>query len=139
MHLLTIAAFALLLQDATNEEWYGKTVQQLAGMNREAEDLLAHGKLEQASAIIAKGQPLESRLLSVPRPTLAAMEAASDCDHLYGRTFLLSHNYVWARMMFQKNLARWKNWMPQTPDTARRLKQAQDAIAECERKMDSHH
>ena len=37
--------------------------------------------------------------------------------------------------LFQKNLVRWKYWKPQTPDTAGRLKQAQDAIAECDRRI----
>jgi hypothetical protein len=61
------------------------------------------------------------------------MEAASDLDDLYGRMLLSNQHYVWAQTLFQKNLARWKYWQPQTPETARRMKQAEDAIAECER------
>jgi len=66
------------------------------------------------------------------------MQDASDLDDLYGQMLLSNRNYGWARLFFQKNLARWKNWKPQTPDTAARLKQAQDAIAECDRRMLDH-
>jgi hypothetical protein len=48
---------------------------------------------------------------------------------------LANHNYGWARMTFQKNVVRWKNWQPQTPESARRLKLAQAAVAECDRRM----
>jgi hypothetical protein len=51
---------------------------------------------------------------------------------------LSNRNYGWARLFFQKNLARWKNWKPQTPDTAARLKQAQEAIAETDRQLLDH-
>jgi hypothetical protein len=37
--------------------------------------------------------------------------------------------------MFQKNLARWRNWKPETAETARRSQQAKDEIAECDRGM----
>ena len=40
-----------------------------------------------------------------------------------------------ARMLFQKNIVRWKTWTPQTADTARRLRQAQEAVAECDRRL----
>jgi hypothetical protein len=63
------------------------------------------------------------------------MEAASDLDQLYGRMLLANHHYGWARLLFQKNLARWKNWTPQTPETARRSKLAASAIAECDRRL----
>jgi hypothetical protein len=63
------------------------------------------------------------------------MEASSDLDDLYGRMLLSNKHYVWAQTFFQKNSARWKYWQPQTPDTDRRLKQAQAAIAECDRGM----
>jgi hypothetical protein len=76
------------------------------------------------------------RLLSVQRPTLDAAEAASDLDDLYGRMLLANRHYGWARLQFQKNVARWKHWMPQTKETARRLKQAESAIAECDRRLD---
>jgi hypothetical protein len=120
-------------RDETKERWYGQTVEKLAAGNREAKSLLKSGKADAAAAIIQNGEPLASRLLSVPKPTLAAMEGASDLDDLYGRMLLSNRNYGWARLFFQKNVARWKNWTPQTPDTAARLKEAQAAIAECDR------
>jgi hypothetical protein len=111
-------------------------VEQLAARNREAESLLKNGKPDAAAALIQSGEQLASRLLSVPRPTLAAMEGASDLDELYGRMLLSNRNYGWARLFFQKNLVRWKNWRPQTPDTASRLKEAQSEIAECDRRIE---
>lgn len=119
--------------DPTVEEWYPEAVNQLAGMNREAEGLYQSGKFDAAAEIISKGQPIEDRLLSVPRPTLAAMEAASDRDDLYGRMLLRNLHYDWARSFFQKNAVRWKAWKPQTPDTERRRQRALSAIAECDR------
>ena len=122
-------------RDATKEAWYSETVQQLVGMNGEARSFFESGKSDQAAALIEKGQPLMSRLLSVPRPTLEATEAASDLDDLYGRMLLANRHYGWARLLFQKNLARWRHWQPQTPEAARRLQQAKAAIAECDRHL----
>src|SRR6185295_4893100 len=103
----------------TAEAWYGETVQQLSVLNREAESSFENHKPDQAAALIEKGQPMVSRLLSVSRPTLQAVEAASDLDHLYGRMLLSNRHYGWARLLFQKNLSRWRHWQPPTPDTAR--------------------
>jgi hypothetical protein len=145
VRLLAVLAVALLTscergpapqRDATKEAWYSETVQQLAGMNREAASLFESGKSDQAAALIEKGEPLMSRLLSAPRPTLEATEAASDLDDLYGRMLLANHHYGWARLLFQKNLARWRHWQPQTPEAARRLQQAKSAIAECDRHLE---
>ena len=119
--------------NATDQPWYAQTVEQVAGMNRDADRLFQSGKGDQAAAIIEKAQPLVKRLLDVPHPTLEANEAASDLDDLYGRMLLSNRHYGWARLMFQKNLARWKHYEPSTPETARRLKQAADAIDECDR------
>ena len=102
-------------------------------MNREAESFFAAGNSDSAAAVIQKGQPLMARVLAVPQPTREATVAASDLDHLYGRMLLANRHYGWARLLFQKNLARWKHWQPQTPDSVRRLKQAEDSIAECDR------
>jgi hypothetical protein len=104
-------------------------------MNRDAEVLLKGGKPDDAATVITKAQPLAARLLTAPRPTLPAMEAASDVEQLYANMLLANKNYGWARLSYQKNLSRWKNWRPQTEETARRLKQAQDGIAECDRRM----
>ena len=122
-------------RDPTAEPWYGQAVSELAGMNSEANALFQHGKKDAAAALIVKGEPLRDRLLRVTNPTLAAMEAASDLDELYGQMLLSNHNYGWARLLFQKNVARWRYWKPQTPETASRLKRARDEIAECDRKM----
>ena len=142
MRLLVILAAAFLAscqqapappRDATKEPWYRETVAQLTSMNREADSAFAAGKSDQAAALIEKGQPLVARLLAVPNPTLEAAVTASDLDDLYGRMLLSNRHYGWARLQFQKNLSRWKHWQPQTPETARLLKQAESAIAECDR------
>jgi len=121
--------------DLTQDPSYGTAVEQLAGMNRSAETLLKRGKSEQAAKIIADSQPLLTRLLSVARPTLQAMEAVSDCDQLYGQMLFANRHYGWARLAFQKNVTRWKAWKPPTAETAGRLKAATDAIAECDRRL----
>lgn len=121
--------------DPVTEDWYIPVTQELAAMNREAARLLREGKSDQAAAVITKGQALASRLLAAARPTLAATEAASDLDQMYAGMLLENRNYGWARLAFQKNVSRWKNWRPQSAETARRLKLAQDGIVECDRRM----
>lgn len=112
---------------------YAEAVQQLNQLNREAENLLRSGKTDEAAALVTKGQPMVKHLISVRRPTLAGLEAASELDELYGRMLLSNRHYGWARLQFQKNLARWTNWQPQTAETARRRKLAIAEIAECDR------
>jgi hypothetical protein len=121
--------------DPTTERWYGDTLAELVKTSGDAKALLQQGKSDAAAALITKGESLSGRLLAVPRPTLAAAEAASDIDQLYGQMLLSNHNYGWARLTFQKNLARWKHWKPQTPETAVRLNQAKSAIAECDARL----
>jgi hypothetical protein len=121
--------------DPVTEEWYAPAAAELAAMNRQAEKLLHDGKSDQAAALITKGQAIAGRLLTAPRPTLAAMEAASDLDQMYAEMLLGNRNYGWARLAFQKNVSRWKNWRPQTEETERRLKLARDGIAECDRRI----
>jgi len=121
--------------DPTAEAWYGETVQRLTVLNSEAENSFRSGNSSQAGAMITQGQPLMNRLLSVPRPTLAAVEAASDLDDLYGRMLLANRHNGWARLLFQKNLARWKNWNPQIEEAVRRRKLAESRIEECDRAM----
>jgi hypothetical protein len=41
----------------------------------------------------------------------------------------------WARSTFQKNVIRWKTWKPQTPETDRRRKAAEEAVAECDKRL----
>jgi hypothetical protein len=139
--LISFAAFCLAScasqpateRDVTKEPWYSQTVSQLASINREAENSFKTGKSDEAAALIQKGQSLEDRLVAVPRPTLEALEAASDLDDLYGRMLLSNRHYGWARLFFQKNVARWKHRKPQTSETEARLKQATSAIEECDR------
>jgi len=121
--------------DPTTEAWYSRTVEDLVAANGEAETDLAAGKSDEAAAAIVRGQGMEQRLLSVSRPTLAAEEAVSDLERLYGRMLLSNRHYGWARLAFQKNLARWRHWVPETPETIRRRKQAEADIADCDRRM----
>lgn len=121
--------------DVTKEAWYRQAVGQLAAAAHTADEAFAKGKPDDAAALIEKAEPLESQVLAVPRPTLAAMEAASDLDDLYGRMLLSNGHYEWAMFLFQKCSARWKYWQPHTASTARRLKLAEDEIAECNRRM----
>jgi hypothetical protein len=147
---LPIAAIVLLLlagcaappprteqpkSDPTRDAGYAEAVEQLAALDREAEGLLKRGRAEDAAAAIAQGQPLQIRLLAAPRPTLGAMEAVSDLDDVYARMLLSGHHDGWARMLYQKNFARWKNWTPANGETARRLRQAEDGMAECDRRL----
>ena len=118
---------------AVDQGWYKQAVEDLAMLEGEADKLFAAGRKDDAADLIQKAEPLASRVLGVPRPTLAATEAASDLDHLYGRMLLSNRRYGWARLEFQKNLVRWKYWQPQTAETARRLQQAKAAIAECDK------
>src|SRR3954454_3590606 len=119
--------------DPVTEAWYAPAIAELAGLNREAEALLKAGKADDAAARITKGQALSARLLAASRPPLEAMEAAADNESLYAGMLLANKNYGWARLSYQKNVSRWKNWRPQTDDTARRQKQALAGIAECDR------
>lgn len=121
--------------DPTADPYYAKTVEQLAAWTKQAEDLLAAGRADDAGIVVQRAQGLEARLLAAPRPTLAAMEACSDLDDLYGRMLMRNNQYGWARDFFQKNVVRWKAWKPQTEDTERRRKEALARVAECEKKM----
>jgi hypothetical protein len=80
-------------RNPTTEPWYGQTVAELAEVNREAKASFQRGKPDAAAVLIQKGESLSGRLLSVPRPTLAATEAASDLDQLYGQMLLSNRNY----------------------------------------------
>lgn len=118
--------------DPTTQAWYGNAVAELARLYKEAEAL--HKKNpDQASDLILQAQPVVSQVLGVPRPTLHAMELASDVDDLYGRMLSANRHYGSARLMFQKNVARWTHWRPQTEETVRRRKLAAAAIAEIDR------
>jgi hypothetical protein len=121
--------------DPANEKWYGQAVIDLAAINHQANDLFHKGKQDDAAALIENGETLSKRLLAIPHPTLAAVEAASDLDQLYGEMLFSNHNYGWARLMFQRNVARWKNQTPETAETVTRLKAAEEAIDRCDRRI----
>ncbi len=121
--------------DPAKDPVYTQTIDRLSALNRKAEDLLRAGRNQEAAAAITEGQPLQTRLLAASRPTLAAVEAASDLDDLYARMLLLNHHDGWARMTYQKDFARWRIWRPQTDETARYLRRAQAGMAECDRRL----
>lgn len=121
--------------DPAREAGYQEAVEQLTALNREAEALWKRGKSDQAAAAMTRGQSLQARLLAVPQPKLEALIAVSDLDDLYARMLLSNGHDGWARLLFQKNLIRWKMWKPQTADTARRLRETQARIAECDRHL----
>ncbi len=121
--------------DPTQDASYKETVAKIAQMSRDADTDFKAGKGDDAAALIERAQPLIKQVIEVNHPTLEAVEAASDIDDLYGRMLLSNHHYGWARLQFQKNLSRWKHWSPATPETERRLKQAQEEIDACDRKI----
>ena len=125
------------MPDPVTEPWYNETVTRIGARNAQARAALVDRDAKRAGAILAEAQPLAAKVLAAPRPTLAAMEAASDLDELYGRLLVQWREYGFARQTFQKNAARWKHWEPKTPDTERRLRAALDAIRECDRRIAS--
>lgn len=121
--------------DPTAEPAYAGTIQRLATMNVEAREHFEAGRRGEAAELVNAGIPLSKELLGVSRPTLEAMQAASDLDQLYGDMLLSNRHTVYAREFYQRNAARWRNWRPQTEDTRRRLREANDAIARCDREL----
>jgi len=122
-------------KDPTADAGYAKTVEQLAALTAQAEELFKAGRTDEASVVVQRGQALQARLLAAPRPTLAAMEAASNLDDLYGRMMIANKQYGWARDFFHKNAVRWKAWKPATEDTEKRRQEALARVAECEKLM----
>ncbi len=122
-------------QDPTAEAWYADAARQLAEWTREADGAYLSGKPDDAARLIKKAEPLRDKVVAVSKPTLAAMQAAADLDDLYARMLFGNRHYGWARLLFQKNVARWKHWDPQTPDTMRRYAAARTQVAECDQRM----
>jgi hypothetical protein len=119
--------------DPTAEPWYAAAVADVVRLQSEAEALLKEGRADEAGARVTETQPLTGKLLSVPKPTLEAVKAASGIDDLYGRMLMRNRHYGWARMQFQKNVARWRSWSPQTEETRQLRQHAEAAMAECDR------
>ena len=118
--------------DPTQTPIYSEATRELGVLAQQATQAFAKGNADEAAAKIEEAKPLMTRVLSVPHPTLAATEAAADLDDLYARMLLANRHYGWARLMFQKNVARWKHWQPVTADSQRRLKESQAGIAQCD-------
>jgi len=118
-------------KDETTEPWYAQTIGRVNEITQLAEEALKNGKPDEASALIQQGEPFTSQLLSVLHPTLAAMTAAADLDSLYARMLYSNRHYEWAQFLYQKNVARWKYWKPATPETERRLKEAEAQVEDC--------
>jgi hypothetical protein len=121
--------------DPTKEPWYAETTQKLTAMMRDANALYKDGKADDAAALIEQGKPLQDKLVAVQKPTLEATLAAADLDDLYGRMLLANRHYAWARLLFQKNYARFRHLDPQTPETSLRLKAAEDYMDECDKHL----
>jgi hypothetical protein len=124
---------AVALTDPARQPEYLAKLERLREMNEQAREHYREGRRDEAATLVTEGQPLSKDLLAISRPTLAAMEAASDLDQLYGDLLLENRHYLYARQLYQRNVGRWKHWQPQTDDTRRRLQEAQDAIARCDR------
>lgn len=126
-------------RDPTREAWYAETTQQLSDLAKQAIAAHKNHNDNEAANFIQQGEPLVNKVLMVNRPTIEAMQAASDLDDLYGQMLLGNRHYGWARLLFQKNLARWKNWTPndaaQESERTNRLKLATNAIAECDKHL----
>jgi len=121
--------------DVTTEGWYAETVTRLQEGNRQAEEALRRGDRDGAGKLIVESEKAGQRLLEAPRPTLAATLAVSDTDNLHAKMLLANKHYGWARLILQKDAARWQHWMPATEESKRRLLAAQKSMAEVDRKL----
>ena len=121
--------------DPTTESWYADGTKRLTDLDRAAAQLFQAGRTQEAEAIVTSAQALQTKLLAAPRPTFEAMEAIADFDRIYGKMLISNGYFGEARMLFMKNVTRWKTWKPQTPETERRLKEAAADIAECDKHM----
>jgi len=121
--------------DPPTEAWYAQSTEKLTNMDRAAEQYFQAGRSQEAAAIVTSAQSLQTRLLAAPRPTLAAMEAIADLDRVYGKMLVSNGYFGEARLLFQKNITRWRTWKSPTPETERRLQEANSDIAECDKHM----
>lgn len=126
-----------LPRDLSTEAWYATATTELTELTAQAKQDFKTGKIDAASVLIQQGETVSARLMSIPRPSLAALEATSDRDELYGQMLFRNRHYGWARLQFQKNLARWKHSQPQTAASARRLAAVQLEIDQCDRAIES--
>jgi hypothetical protein len=121
--------------DPTATAAYSDAVAKLQQLNKEARAYLNEGKRTEAGRRVEDGARLVAKLLDPSRPTLAAVEAVSDRDQIYGEMLLHNGHVGHARQLFANNLARWRSWRPATDETEARRKQAERMIAECDRRL----
>ncbi|MCZ2154761.1 MAG: hypothetical protein LC114_12810 [Bryobacterales bacterium] len=117
---------------------YRAALDQLRALNAQAQEHWRNGEKALAAQALKEAQPLAKELLDVRRPSKEAYEAVSDFDQLYATVLLANGHTVWARQIFMTNAARWRNWNPQTEDTKRRLREAEQGAAEADKKMGLH-
>jgi hypothetical protein len=121
--------------DPAQEPWFAATISELQALNRKAEEAFDAGSIEAAGELVTQGQPLSNRLLAVPRLTFPAMKAVSDLDYLYGQLLLRKRHDGWARLLFQKDVVRWRSWKPQTEETRAMLQRAEAAMAKADQSL----
>lgn len=121
--------------DPMEKASYRETLEQLRSWNAEALKHWQSGDKALAAAALKQGQPLAKELLEARRPPLEVFEAVSDFDQLYAKVLLSNGHTVWARQLFMTDAVRWRNWKPETKDTIRRRREAEQGVAEADRKM----
>lgn len=114
---------------------YTAWVAELARLRVEIAALQREGRRDESARRLALAQQVAARLLAVPRPTLDGMKAVSALDELYARILLADGHIGWARLLFQKNAARWRTWSPATPESEKLRMEAEAGIAECDRRL----
>lgn len=122
-------------RDPAHEPRYTAAAAELRRLHTDAAALYRQGRREAAGKRILEAQPFSAELLAVPRPTLEAMMAVSDLDDLYARILFENRQYGWARLLFQKNAARWRTWAPRSEETEQLRRSAEAGIAACDRKI----
>lgn len=121
--------------DPMQNESYRDALAQLLKWNAEATAHWKKGEKDLAAAALKQAQPLAKELLDARRPPREAFEAVSDFDQLYAAVLLANGHTVWARQIYMTNAVRWRNWKPETEDTRRRRDEAEQGVAEADRKL----
>lgn len=118
------------------EAAYAADTERLARVVQEADQFLARERRDLAATKVEEGKMIAARLLAAPHPTLAAMTVVSDLDHVYGRMLFTNRHLGWARITFQQDAARWRNWSPQTAETEKRRRVANEWMLKCDRALE---
>lgn len=121
--------------DPMQKASYREALGQLREWNAEAAAHWQKGEKALAASALKQAQPLTKELLDARRPPQEVFEAVSDFDQLYATVLLSNGHTVWARQIYMTNAVRWRNWKPQTEDTKRRRGEAEQGVAEADRKM----